>query len=371
MAACGSSSSQPTSGTSAAATSASGGAGPGGSGTGSATGGSTGQTVGTGTSGTSSGGASLSSSGGSSTGISGTITTLAGNGMAGGGCAAYGNDGSFSPLLLVIDGAGNVYVTSDSLDEIAPGGTLTSLAGFSGMTPNGLASTAAGLLFYSETANFSNITTITQVMGATSTTLFSGGVSCYDTGSAGGAAGIGSVEGIAADSMGNVYVADGECFTVRKVTPSGSISTLAGTPGTQGSMNGPGSTAEFSALGAITIDPSGNLFVVDSSFVRKILPDGTTSTVAAGVIEAGGIAADANGNVYFSDDQANTVRKFDSSGRLTTVAGNGTIGYFNGTLGPNGTTEFDTPTGVAVDGSGNIYVADTANCYVRVISPGQ
>jgi streptogramin lyase len=107
--------------------------------------------------------------------------------------------------------------------------------------------------------------------------------------------------------------------------------------------------------------------VVDANYIRKILPDGTTSTVGGGAIEVGGLAADANGNVYFSNDQDSTIRKMDSKGVLTTIAGNGTMGYMNGTLGAAGTTEFNTPGGVGVDSNGDIYVADTANCYVRII----
>jgi len=365
MAACGSSTAPPLGTTSAAVTAASGGAGPGGSATSGSTTGGAAQTTGTGTSGTG-GGSMGSSSGGSSTGGPGFVSTLAGAGSSNDTCAAYQGDSSFSPLLLALDGAGNVYVTSDSLDEIADGGQLTNLGGFGNVAPNGLAVTAAGVTFYSETANFTNITSI--FMGKSTTPVTFPGPLCADTGSDAGMAGIGSVNGIAVDSLGNVYVADAECFTVRKISPSGNISTLAGTAFAQGDKNGPGSMAEFSQLGAIAIDPSGNLYVVetDTNLVRKILPDGTTSTVGGGAIEVGGLAADANGNVYFSSDQDNTIRKMDSTG-LTTIAGNGTMGYMDGTLGPKGTAEFNTPGGIAVDGSGNIYVADTANCYVRII----
>jgi serine/threonine-protein kinase len=321
----------------------------------------------TGTGGTG-GDSTAGSSGGSSTGAPGFVSTLAGSGSTNDTCRAWGTDTVFSPLLLALDGAGNVYVTSDALDKIDRGGKLTNLGSFGSSSPNGLTVTVGGSAFYSVTANFSDVTTIVELMGASVAPVFDEGPSCEDTSSDAGG-GLGEPAGLAVDSTGNIYVADEGCYKVREVIPDGGVSTLAGS-GNQGYKDGAGSMAEFSALGAIAIDPSGNLYVVESDTgqIRKILPDGTTSTVARYLRNVAAVAADAAGNVYFSDYQANIIRKIDSSGKVTTLAGDGTQGYRDG---PLETAEFNNPQGLAVDGSGNVYVADNANCYVRVIHPGQ
>ena len=114
--------------------------------------------------------------------------------------------------------------------------------------------------------------------------------------------------------MGNIYVADEACFRVRMIAPDGTISTLAGT-GKQGGNNGTGSIAEFSALGLITISPTGVLYVweSDTGRIRKILPSGITDTVANYLRSLGGLAADSAGNVYFSASEGNAIRKLDPS----------------------------------------------------------
>ncbi len=305
--------------------------------------------------------------GGSSTGAAGyTVSTLAGSGVMGGGnCGAWGADAVFSPQLLAVDGAGNIYSTGDELDRIAPDGGLTALgrAESSGKRPGGHGR-GRGVLFTDLRTSRATRRSF-QVMGSMPTTIFDQPASCTDTGAG---AGLGQVAGIAVDSQGNIYVADEGCFRVRKVAPNGSISPLAGT-GTQGDTNGPGSMAEFSQLGAIAIDANGVVYVAeaDTSLVREIQPDGTTSTLASGAQSVGGIAVDGSGNVFASDSEHNLIRKIDPSGHVTIIAGDGAMGLMNG---PGAQAEFNTPEGVGVDGQGNIYGgADGSNCLIRVVSP--
>jgi hypothetical protein len=314
------------------------------------------------------GGAANGSTGGSSTGgAQYTVSTLPGGGLVNGTCGPDGTDAAFNPQLLAVDAAGNIYVTSDELDEIVPGGAATALTG---LTPpaNGLAAAAAGVAYYSQTANFTSATTIAEVTGSSTKTVFTPQMSpsCTDTGPT---SGLGEPAGIAVDSVGNIYVADEGCFEVREIAPGGAISTLAGTAGVQGDKNGPGSMSTFSELSAIAVDQNGVVYVseADTSLIRAIQPDGTTSTFASGARNVGGLAVDGNGNVYFSDSENNVIHEIDPSGHITTLAGNGMMGLMNG---PAAMAEFNAPVGVGVDSKGNVFVADSANCVVREISPG-
>src|SRR6266566_2177991 len=136
--------------------------------------------------------------------------------------------------------------------------------------------------------------------------------------------------GVAADTSGNVYVADSANHIIRKIDSNGSVSTLAGQAGNPGSADGTGTAAQFNF-------PSG-------------------------------VAVDTSGNVYVGDTANETIRKITSAGVVTTLAGSGTIGSLDG-LGT--AAQFFTPTGVAVDSSGNVYVADFSNSTIRKIDSAQ
>ncbi len=199
--------------------------------------------------------------------------------------------------------------------------------------------------------------------------------------------------GVAVDGSGNVYVGDNYNSLVRKIDPSGNVSTLAGggcvgcTNG--GYVNAQGVNAEFYNTYGLAVDNSGNVYVADgNNLIRKIDPSGNVSTLAgggcAGCINAGyadgqgsnaefnlptGVAIDGSGNVYVVDSNNSLIRKIDPSGNVTTVAGGGcsgctNAGYSNG-QGTN--AEFGWPCGLAVDGAGNLYVADTYNSMIRKI----
>src|SRR5688572_6124427 len=170
--------------------------------------------------------------------------------------------------------------------------------------------------------------------------------------------------GVAADSAGNVYVADRNNHTIRKITPGGVVSTLAGVAGSSGSVDGTGSTARFYYPHGVTVDSGGNVYVADTynQTIRKITPSGVVSTLAglAGSFGSAegtgsiarfrypeGVAVDAAGNVYVADSGNQTIRKITPSGVVSTLAGlAGSIGSTDGT---NSAARFYHPEGVAVD----------------------
>lgn len=190
--------------------------------------------------------------------------------------------------------------------------------------------------------------------------------------------------GVAVDRAGVVYVADQGNHTIRKISTSGAVTTFAGLGGTPGSADGTASTARFHAPASVAVDAAGNLYVADQGnhTIRKITPAGMVTTLAgtAGVIgskdDVGaaaqfsspfGVAVDGAGNVYVGDQGNDTIRKVTPAGAVTTLAGiPGVAGSANGT----GAATFSAPAGVAVDGAGNVYVADQQNSTIRKITPG-
>jgi sugar lactone lactonase YvrE len=191
-------------------------------------------------------------------------------------------------------------------------------------------------------------------------------------------------ESVAVDNAGNLYVADTFNNTIRKITPAGAVSTLAGLARATGSADGGGSSARFYAPAGVALDSAGNVYVADTnnSTIRKITPAGVVSTLAgsAGVSGnadgsgsaaqfsfPGGVAVDGADNVYVADTFNDTIRKITPSGLVSTLAGMaGTEGSADGI---RSAARFNVPYGIAVDGAGNVYVADTNNSTVRKIIP--
>ncbi len=304
------------------------------------------------------------------------------------------------PIALAADGAGNVYVSdygNNTIRKIGPPPTqtVTTLAGTAGTTggtdgtgaaarfngPNGLAIDSSGNLYVADYGN----QTIRKVTPAGVVTTVAG-----SAGSAGSADGTGAAarfngpNGLAIDSTGNLYVADLGNNTIRKVTPAGVVTTLAGAAGTLGSANGVGSAARFYGPIALAIDSTGNLLVPDlgNNTLRKITPAGVVTTVAgtAGVVGSAdgsgvaaqfyspvGVATDSANNVYVADFGNNTIRKVSPAGVVSTFAGS-PVGASSAD-GVGAAAKFDAPEGMAVDGAGNIFVADVFNNEVRKITP--
>jgi len=177
--------------------------------------------------------------------------------------------------------------------------------------------------------------------------------------------------GIARDSAGNLYVADAGNFTIRKIATSGVVTTLAGSPGASGSSDGIGAAARFSVLKGLAIDAAGNLYAVDANAVRKITPAGTVTTLAGSAGVAGdvdgagtaarfnqpwGIAVDSAGTVYVADTQNALVRRITPDGVVSVHAGTRGVRRLLGDA-PTAPVFFN-PMGIAGDGQGNLYITD-------------
>jgi hypothetical protein len=183
---------------------------------------------------------------------------------------------------------------------------------------------------------------------------------------------------LAVDAAGNVYVGDRDNHRIRKITPAGAVSTLAGS--TQGFADGTGTAARFNFPAGVAVDAAGNVYVADTfnQRIRKITPAGAVSTLAGsgtagfanGVATAAqfnfpaGVAVDAAGNVYVGDRDNHRIRKITPAGAVSSLAGS-TAGFADGT----GTAaRFNFPEGVAVDAAGNVFVADAFNQRIRKIN---
>jgi uncharacterized protein (TIGR03437 family) len=177
--------------------------------------------------------------------------------------------------------------------------------------------------------------------------------------------------GVAVDSNGNVYIADYGNYTVRKVDSKGNISTIAGTgtPGYSGD-GGPANKAALAQPYAIAIDPSGNIYISDlgNTNIREITPDGNIHTIVSN-ISTDSIAVDAAGSIYYTDSIGDTVGKILSNGTRFAIAGIPGNPGFSGDGGPGTSAQLNQPHGVALDSSGNVYVADSQNQAIRLLSP--
>lgn len=189
--------------------------------------------------------------------------------------------------------------------------------------------------------------------------------------------------GIAVDAQGNIYVADNS-RTVRRITPTGAVSIIAGTSGAPGSADGVGTAAQFTAIADMSVDGMGNIYVSDGGAIRRITPDGVVTTIAGRVEEAGsadgpaavarfneprGIAIGANGVLFVADSRNHTIRRISTAGEVSTVAGAaGQEGNVNG--GALTQARFKHPTDVVADAAGALYVADHGSATIRRIANG-
>ncbi len=357
-----------------------------------------------------------------STLLPGEITTVAGGGTWG-----YSGDGGpatsaklDSPDSVAVDAAGNLYIAdtqNNVIRKVDPSGIITTVAGngtegYSGdggpatgaelARPYGVAVDAAGNLYIADMMN--NVIRKVDANGVI-TTIAGNGYCKYPypkylVGNSGGYSGDGGLatkaeldapEAVAVDASGNLYIADTYNHRIRKVDTSGTITTVAGNGqgnallGGYSGDGGPVTGAELAQPVGVAVDAAGNLYIADlnNNRIRKVDPSGIITTVAGGGTILGyssnpepatsaeiapfGMAMDAAGNLYITDG-FQCIRKMDTTtGAITTVAGNVNNPGYSGDGGPATGAELNSPTGVAVDASGNIYIADQNNNRIREV----
>jgi sugar lactone lactonase YvrE len=302
---------------------------------------------------------------------------------------------------VAVDSAGSLYIADANnhrIRKVTAPGVITTVAGtgaagFSGdggtataarlFFPAGVAVDSAGNLYIADTSN-SRIRKVTAA-GVISTLAGTGSYGSSGDGGAATAAQISYPRGVAVDGAGNLYIADVNGHRIRKVTPAGVISTLAGTGSAGYSGDGGAATAaQLNYPGGVAVDSAGNLYIADSyNFrVRKVTPAGVISTVAgngtccysgdgaaataARLAYPFGVAVDSAGSLYIADQSNSRIRKVTSAGVISTLAGTGSAGY-SGDGGAATAAQLYYPYGVAADSAGNVYIADSSNHRIRKI----
>jgi sugar lactone lactonase YvrE len=258
---------------------------------------------------------------------------------------AVGASGATAQTLTVTTLAGSPHAASE-----VDGPDVS--ARFSG--PYGVAINAAGTLYVVD----HGAGTLRQISAGQVTTL---------------APHFGAPYGVAADSVGNLYVTDSLNDVVDKVAPSGLVTILAGQSGVRGTADGVGTAAQFTGPTGIALDGNGNLLVADTnrdsggSVLRKITPDGSVSTIATGFVDLRGVAVASGGVIYVADDGDNTIRAVASDGTVSLFAGVPSRTGSND--GAAATARFNLPSALAIDGNNDLFVADYGNSVIREISP--
>lgn len=323
------------------------------------------------------------------------ITTIAGTPWffrGSGGPAASAPLGSVK--AVAVDAAGNVFagdVDNHTVVRISPNGILTVVAG-NGMSgysgdgepatsaslgsPSGVAVDALGNLYIADWGRIRKVTP-----GGFISAVAGGGYA--GDGGLATAAGLGTPWGVAVGPDGSLYVSEYSSHRVRKVSPSGIITTVAGTGvcGMSGD-SGPATAATLCFPEGLAVDSQSNLYIADynNNRIRKVNSWGTITTVAGGgsagdggpataasLPNPAGVAVDTSGNLYIAQYSGSSIRKVGADGKITTVAGSFTEG-FSGDGGAATAAAFRFPEGVAVGTSGDLYIADTGNLRVRHVA---
>lgn len=326
------------------------------------------------------------------------VATLAGSGAAGFangvGTAAI----LYAPVGLTAGTAGNLYFTdgaSSRIRMVTTAGVVTTIAGAGGASyaegtgsaalfnwPQSIAIGSGGLLYVADTNNHR----IRSVTTAGVSSFVSGGSVAGDIDGNAATSRFRVARGIVYSSAENVlYVADSENNRVRKLTPAGDTTAFAGQV-SGGLVNGTGSAAKFNYPQGLAVDAAGNIYVADTRnhAIRKITPAGVVTIVAGGGVTAFGqtgyvdangttarfngpmgLTVDSSGVIYVADSGNNRIRKIATNGDVTTVAGGGTAGYLDGS---STTALFSNPKSVAIGSDGRLYVTDTDNNRIRVIT---
>ncbi len=302
------------------------------------------------------------------------------------------------PSCIAVDGSGNLYVgdaSANTVQKISSTGGVTSLAGSSGLAgtadgpgdsarfnqPGGLSSSSLGVLSVSDTAN----ATIRHIGADGTVSTLAGSITLRgNADGTGAAATFSSPVGIAQDASGALFVADAMNHTIRRISVGGAVTTFAGGLGVAGNADGTGIAARFNSPNGVAVDGSGNVFIADTTnnTIRKITSAAVVTTFAGLAAVSGsqdgtgsgalfnhptGLAVDGSGSLYVTDTGNSTIRKISPAGAVTTLAGlPGIAGLTDGT---GSGAFFNQPLDVALDSVGNLYVADTGNATIRKITP--
>jgi sugar lactone lactonase YvrE len=320
------------------------------------------------------------------------VSTIAGRGHNAGFLDGLGAAALFhSPCGIAVDGVGTVFVVDrakNRIRKITPEGLVSTFAGSgeAGKTdgqgisasfnqPSGIAVGSDGVIFVADTRNHC----IRKISPEGLVTTFAGSsVAGYADGQ-GIAARFNCLYGIAVDSDGMVYVADTKNHRIRKISPDGRVTTIAGSGG-RGFADGRGTTSVFQHPTGIAVGRDGVVYVADylNHRIRKITPEGLVSTLAGsrGGFADGkgdvaqfnypiGVHLDGDGNLTVADYVNHRIRMVTPDGTTSTIAGSGTAGF----LDENGAaSQLHSPWGVAVNGDGNLIIADCGNCVIRVVA---
>ncbi len=331
----------------------------------------------------------------------GVVTTLAGTAGVPGTTDAAGLAAKFYlPRAVAVDAAGNVSVADAGNHTVrriaASGAVVTTLAGTAERAgsstgtgtaaqfdlPAGLAALADGTLYVADSRNHA----IRRITTAGVVTTFAGVAPASSDGT-GAVARFRQPRALACDGAGNLYVADTLNSTIRKITPAGVATTLAGAAGATGSADGTGAAARFHQPEGVLAADDGTVYVADTlnHTIRKITTAGVVTTLAGTAGESGeadgagaaarfrhpqGLAFDNDGNLIVADTFNNLIRRVTPAGAVTTVAGNSSAYGFGTRDGTGVQVQFCHPTAVAVNATGEIFVADSNNAAIRKIVGG-
>nr|MDA8079237.1 IPT/TIG domain-containing protein [Nitrospiraceae bacterium] len=331
------------------------------------------------------------------TGLNSIISTFAGDGQT---------NSMNNPSGVAADGKGNIYVAdkaNNKIKKIDPSGNISTIAGSGnggfggdgGMAvnatlngPSGVSTDSAGNIYIADTAN--NRIRMIDARGIINTIAGNGQAGYSGDSGPATTASLNGPTAVAADNAGNIYIADASNNRIRMIDPAGHITGAAGNG--QAGFSGDGLTAQQAALNVptgVAVDRFGNIYIADqgNNRIRKMNASGIISTIAGNgdscigtncptqdggpavqtsLFSPSGVAVDASGNLFIADMYHGRIRMVNSTGTITTAAGNGKAGY-SGDNSPASAATLYFPTGVAADPVGNVYIADSGNNRVRAI----
>jgi sugar lactone lactonase YvrE len=299
----------------------------------------------------------------------------------------------YSPWGPAVDASDNVWVAdrdNNTIRKVTPAGEVITVAGAPGVSgaadgigaaarfnkPSSVAVDESGTVYVADAWNY----TIRKITPEGMVTTFAGAAGARgSTDGAGPDARFSYPDALALDQAGNVLVADTSNGTIRSITPEGLVTTFAGTAGSKKSVDGIGPDARFASPASITVDALGWILVLDGK-LRKISPDGVVTTLdvkeaspgkgdtlsTATFSQPNGVAVDGTGNVFVADSGSNSIYKVTPAGIRTTLAGGESYGSADGA---GAEARFKNPRGLAIDRAGNILVGDADNDTIRKISP--